>query len=175
MRYRRATHDDVDAIAALHAESWRRHYRGVLDDAFLDGDVVADRRALWRDRFARPLPTYLTIVAEQAGVVVGFAHTVLDDDPTWGALVDNLHVAPHLKGQGVGTRLMAETARAVLGRSPTSGLYLWVFEQNTAAQAFYEARGGQRTGRDTYDPPGGGRAPVLRYAWPDASVLLDAG
>jgi hypothetical protein len=28
----------------LHADSWRRHYRGAYADAFLDGDVLADRR-----------------------------------------------------------------------------------------------------------------------------------
>ena len=35
------------------------------------------------------------------------------------------------------------------------GLYLWVLEQNTAAQAFYEARGGIRVAAWTRAPPGG--------------------
>jgi predicted N-acetyltransferase YhbS len=172
MEYREATGGDVDAITELHAESWRRHYRGAYSDAFLDCDVVAERRAVWTDRLAQPRPSQCTIVAEHDGVVVAFAHTILDDDPAWGALLDNLHVRHDLKGGGIGTRLMAETAQAIIERTPSAGLYLWVLEQNTAAQAFYQARGGSCVGRGVAEPPGGGTAPTLRYAWPDPAVLL---
>jgi GNAT superfamily N-acetyltransferase len=44
MNFRLAGPPDADAIAALHADSWRRHYRGAYSDAFLDGDVGADPR-----------------------------------------------------------------------------------------------------------------------------------
>ena len=43
---------DAAEIAALHAESWRRHYRGAYSDSFLDGDVGEDRLAEWTGRFA---------------------------------------------------------------------------------------------------------------------------
>jgi ribosomal protein S18 acetylase RimI-like enzyme len=134
VEYREATADDVATIAGLHAESWRRHYRGAFLDSYLDAD------------------------------------------PVWGAFLDNLHVRPDVKRQGVGTRLMADTARAVLGRSPSSGLYLWVLEQNTAAQAFYQAQGGRPVERQLTGPfPGGGQAYSFRYAWPDLSRLATPG
>jgi GNAT superfamily N-acetyltransferase len=175
MEYRQATARDIEAIAGLHADSWRRHYRGAYSDAFLDGDVFADRLAVWTDRLTPPRSGQCTIVAERDGCVVGFAHTVLDDDSTWGALLDNLHVVHDLKGHGVGTRLMAETARAVIGLRPSVGLYLWVLEGNRAAQAFYEARGGTCVGRGVAQPAGGGSVATLRYAWPVHSLLLEAG
>jgi ribosomal protein S18 acetylase RimI-like enzyme len=175
MEYRQATARDVEAITQLHADSWRRNYRGALSDSFLDGDVVADRREVWTDRLTQPQPGQCTIVADRDGVVVGFAHTILDDDLTWGALLDNLHVTQNLKGRGIGTVLMAETAKAVIERTPSVGLYLWVLEQNTAAQTFYEGRGGKRVGYEVTEVPGGGTAPRLRYAWPDPGVLLEPG
>jgi ribosomal protein S18 acetylase RimI-like enzyme len=105
--------------------------------------------------------------------VVGLAHTCLDRDPEWGALLDNLHVRFELKRQGVGRALVTETAAVLRQRRPSSGLYLWVLEQNTAAQAFYSAMGGVVVEDRLGGPfPGGGRAPVLRYTWPDTSVLL---
>ncbi len=68
---------------------------------------------------------------------------------------------------------MAATARGLEQRRPSSGLYLWVLKQNTAAQAFYSAMGGVLVGDKLGGPfPGGGRAPVLRYAWSDPSVLV---
>ena len=149
-----------------------RWTRGAFSDAFLDGAVMSERRTVWAERLTRSESFRYTAVAEQDGVVVGFAHTVFDDDPTWGALVDNLHVVHQLKRHGVGRCLMAESARAVLERRCDSGLYLWVLQQNTAAQAFYEALGGRRVGEGLTEPPGGGTAPTFRYAWHDPAVLL---
>ena len=78
----------------------------------------------------------------------------------------------------MGTRLLALTARAVLDADPTSSLYLWVLEQNTAARAFYEARDGSCVDRRQVGAPGGdatrlnGRPVGLRMAWRDPSRLL---
>jgi ribosomal protein S18 acetylase RimI-like enzyme len=172
MEYRPATADDTAAIAALHADSWRRHYRGAFPDAFLDGDVDRDRLALWTGRLAQPAPADRTVVAVAGGEVVGLVHTVLHDDPRWGALVDNLHVRADHKRHGIGARLLGHAARAVLDAEPVTGLWLWVLEPNEAAQAFYAARGGAFVGREEFDTPGGGRAVGLRVAWPDPAVLL---
>jgi len=172
MELRSATRNDVEAIAALHADSWRRNYRGAYLDAYLDGDVVAERLVVWTDRIANPGPAERTIVAERDGEFLGFAHIKFDDDRIWGALLDNLHVVHDHKGLGIGTGLLRETARAVLARPAPTGLYLWVLEQNTAAQAFYAARDGREAGRELRGPfPGGGTAFGFRIAWPDPSVL----
>src|SRR5438067_584540 len=107
VRYRASTPADVDAVAALHADSWRRHYRGAYLDSFLDGDVLADRLAVWTERLSHSANGRFTIVAEYDDSIVGFAHTILDDDRRWGALLDNLHVTHRLKANGIGTGLMA--------------------------------------------------------------------
>jgi ribosomal protein S18 acetylase RimI-like enzyme len=175
MHLRDATTDDVPAIAALHADSWRRHYRGSLTDEFLDGDVDRDRLAVWTQRFSERDPNTVTIIAAPSAsdpTVLGFAHTILDDDPTWGALLDNLHVVFDRKRGGVGSRLLAETARRVLVHDERSGLYLWVLERNTAAQAFYLARGGRFEDRVAKPQPGGSVAVGIRVVWPEPSALL---
>src|SRR5262245_23185270 len=91
VRLRPAGPHDADHVAPLHADSWRRHYRGAYADAFLDGDVVADRRTVWSARLANPAGSE-TVLAEADGGLLGFVHVVFDDDPRWGSLVDNLHV-----------------------------------------------------------------------------------
>jgi GNAT superfamily N-acetyltransferase len=177
LRFRLADRQDAEAIAALHADSWRRHYRGAYSDDFLDGDVIADRVAVWTDRLREPDPQRSTILVENGDRLIGFAHTAFDDDRTWGALLDNLHVAHGLKRLGIGSQLLALTARAVVERG--TGLYLWALEQNVDAQAFYAARGARRLDRAPASPPGGvasrlsGTPVKLRYAWTDPTVLLD--
>jgi GNAT superfamily N-acetyltransferase len=191
LRFRLAIPSDAGAVAALHADSWRRHYRGAFSDEFLDGDLQTERVAVWSERLrgyagANPDragpdgtgpdgPSH-TVVAEDGDELVGFVHTVFEADPRWGALIDNLHVAYAEKRRGIGSRLLTVTAQAALARG--TGLYLWVLEQNSDARAFYEAREGKRVERALVPPPGGigsrlNGAPFgLRYAWPDPAVLV---
>ena len=170
--FRTATAADTEAVASLHADSWRRHYRGALSDAFLDDDVFADRLDEWTHRLAQPDPGARTILAEEGNDLVGFIHVIFDEDPTWGSLVDNLHVAYDRKRLGTGARLLAEAARAVSAHASSPGLFLWVLEMNTAAQAFYSACGGEVVERKEEDAHGGGRIIGLRVVWPDAHVLI---
>ena len=177
MRFRLAQPDDAAAIGALHADSWRRHYRAVYSDAFLDGDVEQDRRTVWRERLSTSQPdTIHTVVAEDAHGLAGFTHVIFDSDPQWGALLDNLHVRHDLKRRGVGSELTARSGQAAAARG--TALYLWVLEATVDARAFYEARGGSCVERTVVSPPGGrperlreGVHHKLRMAWPDPSLL----
>ncbi|MDI1461622.1 GNAT family N-acetyltransferase [Catellatospora sp. KI3] len=174
--WRTADPDDAEAVANLHADSWRRHYRGAFADAFLDGDVLADRRAVWTARLAAP-GRGVTILARDGAGLAGFVHVVLDEDDRWGSFVDNLHVVADRHRTGLGTGLMARAARTVLASAATPALYLWVLEQNTAAQGFYRAVGGTAAERAPVGPPGGvpgrlhGTPAKLRFTWPDVARL----
>ncbi|HEY9293367.1 MAG TPA: hypothetical protein VIP98_18990 [Microlunatus sp.] len=70
-RIRHADFDDAEQIAALHAVSWQRHYRGAYSDSFLDGDVLSERRAVWTARLAEPAAT-VTVLAEDDLGLAGF-------------------------------------------------------------------------------------------------------
>ncbi len=173
---RRAGAADAGAIAALHAESWRRHYRGAYSDAFLDGDVLEDRLVVWRERLAAEEDARVTIIAE-AGAPVGFVNAYLAADPRSGTLVENLHVARDVQRGGLGRRLMAAVAEVCCSRARGEGMYLWVLEQNAPAQAFYEAIGGRPGESARVEPPGGvpgrlyGSPRKLRYVWPAPLTL----
>ena len=174
---RQAHAGDAAAIAALHADSWRRHYRGAYSDAFLDGDVLADRLAAWSARLAETDPRRITVIAQQGGAV-GFVHAVADEHPRWGSLIDNLHVTFSHKRSGIGRRLMGAAAVELQGRAQLPRVHLWVLEVNTAARAFYEALGGREVEAREVPPPGGQRerlcgSPVgVRCAWEDVGELI---
>lgn len=171
---RQASAQDIAAIAALHADSWRRHYRGAFRDSYLDGDIDADRRAVWTERLTAPAADHFTVVADCSGEVVGFVHMILDEDPHWGTLLDNLHVAYRLKRGGIGRRLLAEAARQLAQVRPAdSRFYLWVLDQNAAARAFYARYGGTTVETAFDDPlPDGSLGHCHRVAWPDAADLV---
>lgn len=62
VRYREATEHDAGAIAVLHADSWRLHYRGAYLDAYLDGDIVMDRLKVWTTRLTPPRLNQYTVL-----------------------------------------------------------------------------------------------------------------
>jgi ribosomal protein S18 acetylase RimI-like enzyme len=177
LRLRAADAGDAESMALLHADSWRRHYRGAYSDAFRDGDVVADRRSVWSSRLSAPSRA-ATVVAEDDTGMLGFVHVVFDEgDGRWGSLVDNLHVIQHRRRTGLGTALLARAARMVVERATGDAMYLWVLEQNAAAQEFYRSLGGTCVEEAPVSPPGGvpsrltGSPKKLRFTWSDATLL----
>jgi len=174
--YRLATNSDAPAIATLHAGSWQVTYRGMFPDDFLDNEAADERAQAWRQRFADPDRelTSLTVLAERDGELAGFAHSILDDDPDHGTLLDNLHVRRTEHRGGIGTRLMDETAVRLIDSGRTT-LYLWVLEENAGARRFYEALGGVECGRGSSGEshPELPAVPSIRICWSDLQTLME--
>jgi GNAT superfamily N-acetyltransferase len=181
---RAAVAADAPAIAQLHAASWRRTYRGMISDDYLDGDLVADRLSVWSRRLDTPRPDQRVWVAHDRAGLVGFACVFADapDCPQWGVFLDNLHVRPDLKSQGLGSALLRTVATWVCdGRSgqgdgagrPRAGLWLWVLEANEAARGFYRRYGGVERDRVVVADPVRGSTPTIRCGWPNARAILD--
>jgi GNAT superfamily N-acetyltransferase len=174
--FRRAEITDGAAVARLHADSWRRHYRGAYSDAYLDSaDILTDRARVWSERLKDPARA-LTVLAEDEAGLAGFVHLVLDQDERWGSLLDNLHVRLDRQRTGVGGALLRRAAAGAAESAQTKAMYLWVQEQNQDAQRFYAAMGGTRVEKTLIPLPGGvpgrlvGAPSMLRIAWPEVGI-----
>jgi putative acetyltransferase len=134
--------EDEDAAIALWLETWRQAYPSIDFDA---------RVPWWRERWRNELmPNAAIIVAEQAGVLVGFV--TIDAS----GYLDQLVVAPDRWGSEIAARLVDEAKR----RSP-SGITLLVNADNARAIRFYQRNGFVQAGEDVN---ASGR-PVLKMAW----------
>jgi GNAT superfamily N-acetyltransferase len=143
---RPATEADADLIAAIHSASWQATYRGLLPDAFLDGEVTQERASYWRARMSAPGAERRTVlVAERAGEPIGFVCVERQPDSPWGVLLDNLHALPAHQGIGAG-KLLMRAAQDWAREQGEAQLYLYVLEGNASAIAFYERQGWQFSG-----------------------------
>ena len=172
MQIREATPSDLEAIAKLHTRSWRGAYRGMLSDAYLDGNLLADRRALWQQRFSAPTANQHIVVAEIDQTVVGLACAFGDHDARWGTLLENIHVAPEHKGAGIGAQLVMHIAQWSARSHTSDVLRLWVLAANVAAQGFYQRLGASAVEQTDWDAPDGNRVSEMRFAWPSVAALL---
>lgn len=130
-----------DFVVAQQAQT----YRGIVRSDF--ADVQREYRDDWVaeliESFAEP-GTARRLIVRREGKVVGVA--AVEDAPCeWeiGAgffpaptarCLDRLYLHPEVRGQGLGTKLLAEVDD---GRD----LYLWLVDGNTRAQQFYRSRG----------------------------------
>jgi RimJ/RimL family protein N-acetyltransferase len=139
---RRATPDDAPALAAIHVDSWREAYRGLVPDSFLE--------SLDRERRAARLRDFLdttgheTYVVEVDGHIVG--HLTVGpcrdedlDDRTIGEIW-GIYLAPTHWRRGIGTEV-TRRAEEILSERALRQIVLWVFAGNRRGRSFYETLG----------------------------------
>jgi ribosomal protein S18 acetylase RimI-like enzyme len=171
VEYRPANYGDARSVAALHAENWRRAYRGNFRDEYLDGDVFSERQSVWDSRLGHPAANQHVCVAVQRARVVGFVCVFGSHDREWGSFIDNLHVHAEVQRLGIGSTLMRKAGSWLSSEFPNERTYLFVWEFNPA-RALYERLGGLNTGIVEFENPGGGTGRYFRYVWERPHQLM---
>jgi GNAT superfamily N-acetyltransferase len=137
MQLRPAEPDDAMAVARVHVRSWQVAYRALLPDDYLSQLRPEDRAKSYD--FANLDPSKpRTIVAADAGAILGFATTMPSRDadlPDYGELC-GLYVDPDKWGQGIGMALIAAARANLLALGYRKAL-LWVLVGNARAERFY--------------------------------------
>ena len=137
MRIRPLRATDVDPCARLIAADpmWKRyHITLARARRLLQEELVATYRGGRRTHEAGEFA-----VAHSAGQVVGFVWFRLDGTFHHSGYIRWIGVAPHVRGRGVGTGLMAYAERKIFARGPN--VFLMVSAFNAGAQAFYKRSG----------------------------------
>lgn len=160
---RSASAVDGPAIACIKFRSFGATYRGLLDDAFLDGRGVAPPASFWVGRaMVPPSRRHALLVWGRPGSVFGYvdagpAHP--DDlpdadvdadegappDPSGVGEVYELYLDPVARRRGGGARLLA-SAEERLAAAGFTDAQLWVLSGNDPARSFYLRQGWVDTG-----------------------------
>lgn len=169
---RDAAVQDASAVTALHVESWRSAYRGVLPDAYLDGEAETERGNHWTKTLSGLGPKDLELLAENDEGLRGFISVYWRKEPGYDAYLDNLHVRPGQRGGGLGRQLLAGALQRLITQGARN-LCLWALDQNQGAIRFYERLGGRQV-EHGFDDFVGSNAPHTKIAWEDLPAFLTA-
>ena len=164
---RRARIADAPAIARVYVESWRRTYRGLLPDAYLDGLRYESFEKHWRRTLAsRGWAFVAERIDEESGLgaeIVGMASGGRARRDRVGAgEIYVLYVDHAFHGQGVG-RALFDACHYELATRGLANVFTWVLESNPSRK-FYEHLGGAMVDHAKLDV-GGREVQEVAYFW----------
>lgn len=171
---REATALDAAAISNVRVLSWRAAYRGIIDDAYLDGLSVEAGAARYLRSFAPdPAAGFTRVIADDRGRVTGFATAgiVRGGGPARRGEVYLMYLLPDTWRHGLGTRLMRSMARG-LDRRGMGSMVVWSLTRNEGACRFYQRLGGRKSD-ERESQVGAQRLAETAYVWHDLEPLLD--
>ncbi len=165
---------DAALLAALHCQTWRETYAGLLPEAILAGLSEARLYRMWRAdlySLSRDRDRAVFIADDGEGTPYGFAIVGKARSRALGAdaEIEMIYVLRDHQDQGVGRALMAACARHGLARGLFS-LGLWVVRANGPARRFYEKLDGEAVTQSS-DRMGGFLIPVAGYLWEKPEML----
>jgi ribosomal protein S18 acetylase RimI-like enzyme len=169
---------DAPAIAAVHVNSWRETYAGLVPAHVLSGLSVDRRTELWDRIICKPeaFSSSTVFVAERDGAVVGFGCCGLQRAESlniqgYNGEISSIYLLRSFQRCGLGLALMS-TMGQELQRRQLQAASLWVLHENTKACRFYEKLGGAIVG-DKKDVREDGVVFIeLAYGWRDLRVLV---
>lgn len=166
MRVRRAVASDARSIAAVHVETWRTTYHGLMPAELLAGLSTDQREVMWRATIDRASGDAGVAVLEAGDEVVGFCHHApsrdADAPPATGEVVAIYVLATHSRSGG-GSALMSWSIDS-MSRLGLTRATLWVLDGNESADSFYEKRGWTRDGAEKRDQWGAHEIREHRYS-----------
>ncbi|HNV71984.1 MAG TPA: GNAT family N-acetyltransferase [Candidatus Ozemobacteraceae bacterium] len=143
IRLRDACVDDAMGIATVQVTGWQTTYQGIVPDSHLSKLTAEGRADMWRRGMSEPRPDQHWIVAEtEAGRIIGFIASGRATEPVTDHAGEfyAIYLLPEHRGQGVGTRLLSDSAQRLI-RDGLSAALVWVLAANPWRR-FYETRGG---------------------------------
>jgi ribosomal protein S18 acetylase RimI-like enzyme len=166
---RDATAEDAEALALVHATSWRETYTGLLRESVIANFAYERTLARWRERLPTTPPQAVLVWDDPpAGYV--YCGREREGDPSYRGEVYAIYIPAARHGQGGGRALMSAAARRLAEAGMTSML-VWVLRENQSARAFYERLGGVFLREKPLGWPGSEDAVEVAYGWADTAAL----
>lgn len=138
MIIRKVTDSDIELIADLHVENWKKTYRGLLPNKFLDNLKVSDELQDWKEYPKKE--GHMIFVAYEDEKFLGFSACKEDDEIKHCLYLDSLHVSEASRGKGIGTKLL-NTVGNYAYKKGYKCMSICIVKGNLNAKSLYEKLG----------------------------------
>jgi ribosomal protein S18 acetylase RimI-like enzyme len=165
MNIRKATIEDAKAIAAVHVESWKTTYQGIVPSSYLAQLSVSEKEQLWK-RGLQQQKHYIFVV-EEDGNVCGFIsggknRAAQGKKAKYKGEIYAIYLLKEAQGKGYGTKLVKALVDD-FQRERIRSMVVWVLADNPSRR-FYERLGGEKIAEEVVDI-GGKKLMEWCYGW----------
>ncbi len=136
MVIRKATRDDAGQIAEIVVEDWKKAYRGIIGDDYLDSMSVEARYQIELQRYQ------IYTVAAIDKEVLGFTWNEMADSEDSDCEIIALYVRYEMRKSGIG-RALFQNSVDFFKASGKKKMIIWCLKENNEARKFYEKMGGE--------------------------------
>ena len=152
--------DNLDEVSRIYALSWKKAYRGIIPDDYLDSISETRWSALLKMKSKQVL-----VAVEDGNIVGASTYDAARDEKMsgWGEII-SLYMLPSHYRKGIGTLLFSAVVNELV-REGYDRVYLWVLEENKSARDFYEKNGLTFSGDINADNIGGIAVNEVRYIY----------
>jgi ribosomal protein S18 acetylase RimI-like enzyme len=157
--------EDALEVETLRISCWKKHYAGIIDQAFLDG-MDPEKSYEARQKFII-LQKNIHLVAVYDEKIIGLS----DAGPRrseQGALSEgeiySLYVDEAFRRQGVG-QLLFQTQCDLLRQRGFESIVVWALKENTSARNFYKKLNGALLEKEESFDVDGKEYPHVVYQW----------
>lgn len=116
MNIRFANVDDCYMISKINYDNWRKTYKNILSDEFLDHLDIEQMRREYVE-FISDNKKPILVALDEKNEVVGFASFESDLEEDSCIYLASLHVATSARGKGIGTSLLIKVGRYALNNN----------------------------------------------------------
>jgi len=173
---REAIESDAPGITAVHIESWRKTYNGIIPKEILDNLSFEQREVKWRDRLSSPdRSRFFYVATNSENEIIGFANGGFerDGDPVYKGELYGIYILDKYHRKNIGHQLTSRIAGR-LNQAGIKSMLVWVLADNRIAMSFYEALGGNKI-NERYISFGDIQLLEYAYGWDDTRVLINMG
>lgn len=142
--------DDPAAVSRVYEESWKRAYRGIVPDAYLDSIPSG----AWCPALNTPGRWTLLLLDDDRIVGTSSYSASRSERMAGFGEVISLYLLPDFCGKGYGRSLLQAAVDDLHSRGYRD-IFLWVLEENVVARRFYERFGFSCSGIFTQTEIGG--------------------
>lgn len=143
MIIRKATEEDVEQIAEIVVEDWKKAYVGIIDKGWLDSMSVESQCQKEINR------VHKCTVAVEENEILGYAWNEMNGDEKADCEIVALYVRYAKRNCGIGKALFLNS-KDLFRAAGKKQMVIWCLKDNVEARKFYERMGGKQDETSTH-------------------------
>ncbi|MCQ2969602.1 MAG: GNAT family N-acetyltransferase [Clostridium sp.] len=167
MIIRKANENDIIEISKLYVSNWKKTYKGILPQKYLDGLNIDYGIEKWGKYINEE--EQKVFVAYENDEFLGFTACKVDDEEKDWWYLDSLHVSEGSRGKGIGTKLINTVGKYAFDNKYKC-MSICIVKGNDNAKELYEKLGA-KSYKCFIDDFGGIKSNSEKLIWTDLNIF----